>query len=272
MSTELKFKISKEDVTKQLKKNTKAKTEKDMQRSIALFDSALEKITSFSITNELEKFKEEMIGKINAQEEIILKNSHNREKIESELVYYMSKLIELVEKGISEKEGFYINHNTFYSESMSFSSSQAYYSSGSFNISFYSRRKVVFVFSIPVVKGKMNLHDTSKMKIYSKDANKKGINDVLNNNTEQFFEVIKKLDLAEMYKMNLVLSSFHYLNNFQNNRTSQLIQFEEMSNKNKFKSFSSLIRELESFKDVVEISNDIKLNIITKEEIEELAQ
>lgn len=270
MSKDYNFEIEKDDITALMKKNSKARTERDFEKAMQKINACTNKgIGLLFVKNRVNKLKEKLLEELEAEKESILKDSHDRKEIEKELICYMTDIGEKLKRIVNKDEGFKVtdSHGIYNSH---IHTKKGYRNSGDMVLEFKHRNEVFFSVSIKM-KGKSASLDYSVAATYSKPN---GTTLLIQKNKEYFVDIINQLNIPEIYKIHLVMFEFYNKNNHKNGiygiYAIESFLRNNLSENKLYKDSSVLLADLEAVKDMVALNSDLRLSVLSKEGLEKI--
>lgn len=280
----IEFKISEEDILRIQRGNSEKKINRVFEEVLSLMNGEMSGLTTFFDKDQTEF--PEIIKKVKEEKAFLLKKFTSKEIIGKEIKKYLNGRFEELNSFIKnfdvikltqDFDSLSLNNQTIQTKIV-FSQQ---HSKLFFQINIYFKRHDLISFYIPIKKGKkvvtsfgkvmkeekLMLEDCSKMIIDCTLALEKKIEKSLNKNQEVFFEVIKKLDLEKLYKMQQVVNSYYVFNDKIPTVTLRSFIKEHTSVDKVFESAESLIEEIDKTKDFAALNKDMQLDLITIQDL-----
>lgn len=280
----IEFKIAEEDILRIQRGNSEKKINRVFEEVLSLMNGEMSGLTTFFDKEQTEL--PEILKKVKEEKASLLKKFTSKEIIGKEIKKYLNGRFEELNSFIKnfdvikltqDFDSLSLNNQTIQTKIV-FSQQ---HSKLFFQINIYFKRNDFISFYIPIKKGKkvvtsfgkvmkeekLMLEDCSKMIIDCTLALEKKIEKSLNKNQEVFFEVIKKLDLEKLYKMQQVVNSYYVFNDKIPTVTLRSFIKEHTSVDKVFESAESLIEEIDKTKDFAALNKDMQLDLITIQDL-----
>lgn len=280
----IEFKVAEEDILSIQRGNSEKKINRVLDEVLSLINGEMTGLTEFFDNSQTTL--PEIVKKVQEEKSTLLKNFTNKETIGNEIKKYLKEIFEQVASTVDNQEVIKINNdlNGLLTDKEKIQTNIAFYTDTNkyfFDIMIFPKEKNFFIFSIPIKKGKkittsfgksikqekLILDDCSKMRMFSSLSKEKKIYKSLNENKEIFFEIIKKIDIEKLYKMQQVIHSYYIFN--ESIRSVDLRNFikEDTAKEKVFNNAEDIIKELYKTKDIADLNKDMKVNLITIEDL-----
>lgn len=280
----IEFKIAEEDILRIQRGNSEKKINRVFEEVLSLMNGEMSGLTTFFDKEQTEL--PEILKKVKEEKASLLKKFTNKEIIGKEIKKYLNERFEELNSFVNKFDVIKLTQD-FDSLSLNNQTIQTkivfsqQHSKLFFQMNIYFKRNDFISFCIPIKKGKkvvtsfgkvmkeekLMLEDCSKMIIDCTLAFEKKIEKSLNKNQETFFEVIKKLDLEKLYKMQQVVNSYYVFNDKIPTVTLRSFIKEHTSVDKVFESAESLIEEIDKTKDFAALNKDMQLDLITIQDL-----
>lgn len=272
MSENYQFEIEKDDITALMKKNSKARTERDFEKAMQKINASTNKgIGLLFIKNRVNKLKEKLLEELEAEKESILKDSHDRKEIEKELIAYMTDIGDKLKRIVNKDEGFKVT-DAYGIYNSNIKTTTGYRNSGDIILEFKHRNEVFFSVSI-------NIKEQKGVLGYGVAATNSKVNGttlLIQKNKKYFTDIVNQLNIPEIYKMHLVMLEFYKKNNHKNGiyglYAIESFLRNNLSENKLYKNSNVLLADLEAVKDMVSLNSDLRLSVLSKEGLEKISK
>lgn len=262
MNNKYNFFINEEQLKNDIKKITSKRIDSEIKKVNKAFEKSLEKISIYSIKEEIKKHKNDFIEKLLAEKEIIKSNSVDKIKVKKSIELKLEEIannFEFLTKGLNE---FKLNNdNGFYNQIVYNDNFYISYNYEHFIIIFYINEEIFAKLSLQLnCDNKEISFDLNKINlmIENKKLSHK-LDFYINENKNTFINILSKINLENIISNAIFLNDFHDNNHLYNEMLS--LMNIDFSYDKKFKDLKDLIIELESFIDKVSLKEDINIKI-----------
>lgn len=204
--------ITKEQLASVMKKQTKKRLQTDVNKAMDAISASLTNVSFAFVSSKLEEIKNAMVEEFQKEQDSIILESKNKEKVEIEIKKYLNSLCEKIKKTINNERKFNIlNVFTVESECMT-----SYYDP--------SRQTLSFNFKDMSLTGKKN--DLINFTLYISNKNKKkeamwnslkvhidkklakGLEEIIESNKIFLIRNINTQDFERIMNLNIALAEF----------------------------------------------------------------
>lgn len=209
--------VTKEQLASIMKKQTKKRLQTDVNKAMDAISASLTNVSFAFVSSKLEEIKNAMVEEFKKEQDSIILESKNKEKVELGIKKYLNSFAEKIKTTISNERRFSIlNVFTVESECMT-----SYYDP--------SRHSLVFNFKDMSLTGKKN--DLMAFTLYISNKNKKnevvwdslkvhidkkvakGLHEIIESNKVFLIKSINTQDFERIMNLNIALSEFRHKNN-----------------------------------------------------------
>lgn len=248
MNETYEFNVKKEFIDDVFKKSSKKRIEADIARAIKGLDKSLDKVSLVSVKMQLSNMKEALIKEMLEKENEIKIEAKDRVKIKNNIIKHLEKISSKIDNSIDLSSGFKWENMEFKYENISFSLDEY---DGSFIIKINERSENVIIFYYSI-----DLRGTKAINFYVTESFACGTQEVLKDNEDYFYSKMNHIDLETINKYLIVMKNI-----YKHNRVSNIdYLFNKYFVKKKiFKSYDEFNKDLNEFKEIVLLSEDITI-------------